>query len=210
MKKNQWMILAGACMVLASGVAQAEIYICKTSDGRTLTSDRPIMECQDRKVRVLGANGVTAREIAPPLTEEEKRQKALDEEKKKAAQLAAEEQRRQDRALLARYGKEADIEIARKRTLEQINEHIKREEVSIATSEKRLKDARAEAAALPQGKVPANVKRKIDDNEQAIADSKEQIAERQVEIKQANAKYDQTVKRFRELNKTATAQAPLK
>ncbi len=53
--------LAGFCVLAVSPLlAQAEIYICKDASGKTLTSDRPIMECQDRKVRVLGKNGLTA------------------------------------------------------------------------------------------------------------------------------------------------------
>ncbi len=204
--KNNFKMLAGVCAVLLSGSAHAEIYICKDASGRTLTSDRPIMECMDRKIRVLGKNGLTAREISPPLTEEQKHQQQLDEDKRKAAKAAVEEQRRQDRALMARYSKESEIEIARRRTLEQLSEHVKREETSILISEKRLKEARAEADTYKKAKgVPASVQRKIDDSEQSILDSKKQIAERQLEIAQINAKYDQTVKRFRELNSTSQA-----
>lgn len=192
--------LAGTCALAALPLlAQAEIYICKDASGKTLTSDRPIMECQDRKTRVLGKNGLTAREIAPPLTEEQKRQKAADDEKRKAAQALADEQKRQDRALLARYSKEEDIEIARKRALESVTEQVKREEASIAISEKNLQKARAEAAAQPKGKVPAILQRKIDDLGQEISESKKLIAERQEEANQINARFDQAVKRFREL-----------
>lgn len=206
--KNNVKMLAGLSVMLWAGAACAEIYICKDAAGHTLTSDRPIMECSDRKVRVLGKNGLTAREIAPPMTEEEKHQRQLEDEKKAAAKLAQEEQRRQDRALLARYGKESDIEVARKRTVEQTSEHIKREEVTIATSEKRLKEARLEAESFKKGKgVPANVQRKIDDSETAITESKKQIAERQAEIVQINAKFDQSVKRYRELTVSAQATA---
>lgn len=192
--------LAGCCFLAGVPLlAQAEIYICKDAGGKTLTSDRPIMECQDRKIRVLGKNGMTTREIAPPLTEEQKREKEASEEKRKTALAAAEEQKRQDRALLARYGKEADIELARQRALESVTEQVKREEASIAVSEKSLQKARTEAAAQPKGKVPGILQRKIDDLGQEIIDSKKLIAERQEEAGQINARFDQAVKRFREL-----------
>jgi hypothetical protein len=194
------LVLAGLPML-----AQAEIYICKDANGKTLTSDRPIPECQDRKVRVLGKNGLTAREIGPPLTEEEKRQKQAEEEKRKAAAAVADEQRRQDRALLARYGKEADIDVARKRALEPVNDQIRREEASIAAAEKNLAQARAEAAAQPKGKVPANLQRKIDDLGQEITDSKKLIGERKEELVRIDARFDQAVRRFRELKGTQTA-----
>lgn len=199
--------LAG-CFVLAGVplLAQAEIYICKDASGKTLTSDRPIMECQDRKTRVLGKNGMTAREIAPPLTEEQKRQKEADNEKRKAALAVAEEQKRQDRALLARYSKEADIDLARQRALESVNEQVKREEASIAASEKSLQKARTEAAAQPKGKVPSILQRKIDDLAQEIVDSKKIITERHEEAAQINARFDHAVKRFRELKGGAPVQ----
>ncbi|HCY61284.1 MAG TPA: DUF4124 domain-containing protein [Oxalobacteraceae bacterium] len=191
-------------------LAQAEIFICKDASGKTLTSDRPIPECQDRKVRVLGKNGLTAREIAPPLTEEEKRQKQIEDDKRKAAVAAADEQKRQDRALLARYGKEADIEVARKRSLEPVHDQIKREEVSMVISEKNLAQARTEAAAQPKGKVPANLQRKIDDLNQEIVDSKKLIGERKDEVGRINARFDQAVRRFRELSGATTARMEVK
>lgn len=201
MKKNSKSLLAGMCALLSLPLlAQAQIYICKDGSGKTLTSDRPIMECQDRKVRVLGKNGMTQREIGPPLTEEQQRQKQADDEKRKAAVAAADEQRRQDRALMARYGKEADIEVARQRAVEPVGEQIRREEASMAISEKKLGLARAEAAAQPKGKVPTNLQRKIDDLGQEIVDSKKLIVERQQEVVQINGKFEQSVKRFRELS----------
>ena len=203
--------LAGLCALAGLPLlAQAEIYICKDASGKTLTSDRPIMECQDRKTRVLGKNGVTAREIAPPLTEEQKRQKEADDEKRKTAQAVAEEQKRQDRALLARYSKEADIEVARQRALESVTEQVKREEVSIGISEKNLQKARSEAAAQPKGKVPASLQRKIDDLAQEVVDSKKLIAERQEEAGQLNVRFDQAVKRFRELKNGGMAKLETK
>ncbi|QAU33191.1 DUF4124 domain-containing protein [Janthinobacterium sp. 17J80-10] len=198
--------LAGMCALAAMPLlAHAEIYICKDASGKTLTSDRPIMECQDRKTRVLGKNGMTAREIAPPLTEEQQRQKAAEDEKRKAASAVAEEQKRQDRALLARYSKEADIEVARQRALESVTEQVKREEASIVATDKNLQKARLEAAAQPKGKVPSSLQRKIDDLGQEISDSKKLIAERQDEASQINARFDQAVKRFRELKNGGVA-----
>lgn len=205
--QNKIKKLAGFCVLAALPLlVQAEIYICKDASGRTLTSDRPIMECQDRKVRVLGKSGLTEREIAPPLSEEQKRQKQVEEEKRKAALAAAEEQRRQDRALMARYGKEADIEVARQRALEQTNDQIKREQESIAAADKSLQVARTEAAAQRKGKVPANLQRKIDDLVQEIADSKKLIAENQEELVRINAMFDQAAQRFRQLKGSTGAQ----
>ncbi|MBS0307325.1 MAG: DUF4124 domain-containing protein [Proteobacteria bacterium] len=204
--------LALAVMLLPLA-AHAEIYICKDASGRTLTSDRPIMECQDRKIRVLGKNGLTEREIVPPLTEEQKRQKLAEEEKKKADQEVAKEQRRQDMALTARYKNEAEIEVDRKHALDGIREQVKREDASLADSDKRLKELRAAADNQLKTKksVAVSLQAQIDQLEQSIKDGQKRQTDRQVETAQTNAHFDQSIKRYRELKGGATpaASAPL-
>lgn len=193
--------LLGVCGLVLSWTAHAEIFICKDAGGHTLTSDRPIAECADRDVRVLGKNGLTERVIEAPLTAEQKRQKQAAEDKRRADLAAQQEQRRQDRALLARYRNEGEIELARTRTLDQVKEQSRREELNIAESEKRLKEARAEAD-FHKGKttLPALLQRRIDDAEQAIQDSRQRLAERTADMAQINAKFDQALARYRELN----------
>lgn len=195
-KINFW--LAGA--LLWSGAAHAEIYLCKDASGRTLTADRPIPECSNRTLQVLGRNGLVKREIAAPLTPEQKRQQQVEQEKRNAALAAAEEQKRQDRALLARYRSQDDIELARRRTLGQLQESLKLDRALLAEAQKRLQTARAEGDLYKKPAVmPAVLQRRIDDNLQSVADSKKQISERQAEIAQHNAKFDQTLQRYREL-----------
>lgn len=186
-------------LFLANG-AHAEVFICKDVNGHTLTSDRPIPECADRTQRVLGRNGATKREIAPPMTAEQKKQIAEDEAKRKAALAAVEEQKRQDRALRARFRTEADIEVARKRDLDLIQDQIKREELVIVTKEKNLKDAQKETEFYKNKTLPSSLQRKIEDSELAIDASKKLIKEKQAEVSHINARYDQTLKRFQDLN----------
>ena len=211
MGSEKRILAALGAMLFATG-AQAQIYMCKDANGRTLTSDRPIPECSDRSMKVLDNQGVARREIAAPLTPEQKRQRQEEEEKRKAAAAAEEEQKREDRALMARYKSEADIEAARKRSLEQVAEHIKMEESGIAAAEKRLKGAQVEADALKKAGKPlsARLQQRLDDNKQAIADGRKHIGEREKEMAPINAKYDQTLKRFRELTAPKQAAAPAK
>lgn len=190
--------LSIACLLLAP-LAQAEIFICKDASGRTLTSDRPIPECNDRGMKVLGESGVRRGEIAAPLTAEQKKKLQEEEEKRKAAAVVADEQRRQDRALMARFRTEADVETARKRDLDLIKEQIKREELSMVNKEKSFKDAQKEAEFFKNKPLPPYIQQKIDDAADSIKDGKKQIAEKQAEILQINAKYDLTLKRYREL-----------
>lgn len=204
--------LACLSMALLPFAAHAEIYICKDASGRTLTSDRPIMECQDRKVRVMNSSGTT-RELAAPLTAEEKRQKQAEDDQKRGDVEASKEQRRQDRALLARYKSESDIETDRKRTLDGVKDQLRRAETGVAESEKRQKEVLDQTEVQKKAKKPVTpaLQGQLDLAEQSVADSRKQLADRQAEIAQINAKFDNTLKRYRELNGSVapSASAPV-
>jgi chromosome segregation ATPase len=181
--------------------AQAQtIYTCKDGTGKTFTSDRLIPECANRLVREMDKNGIVRREIPPPLTAEQKRQKQQEEERLKAEAAALEEQKQADRAMLARYRNENDIAVARKRTLELVQEQIKRETGTLAEREKDRKDVQLKIEQVGNKKpVPPVLHNKLNESDQSIAAVKAKIAAYQTEEAQINQKFDSTLKRYREL-----------
>lgn len=184
---------------------QAQIIMCKDAAGRTYTSDRPIMECSGRAVREFGSNGVLRREIPAPLTAEQKRQKQLEEEKQKADEAALAEQKQADRAMLARFGKEGDIEVARKRTLDIAQEQFKRQTEAVAAAEKQLQQVRSEMAKVKNPKdVPPGLLRRSEESSKALGEQKKKSQDIETEIAQINLKYDAMLKRYRELNNRQT------
>lgn len=192
-------------LALPTAGVQAQIYMCKDASGRTITSDRPIPECADRAVRELDKNGRTRRDIPAPMTAEEKRRLQQEEEKRKADEASADEQRKSDRLLRARYKNEADIEEARKRALEQVDDRIKRDKTALASAEKQQQQAQAEADALKKknATVPTVLQHRIDDASQTATATRKAIEGHEADIAEVNAKHDALVKRFRELNITA-------
>jgi chromosome segregation ATPase len=190
-------------------VAQAQtIYSCKDGTGKTFTSDRLIPECASRPVREMDRNGMVRREIPAPLTAEQKHQKQLEEERLKAEALALEEQKQADRAMLARYRNESDIAVARKRTLELVQEQIKRESGTLADIEKDRKDVQSKIAQAGANKpVPPALQNKLSESDQSIAAVKSKIAAYQTEEMQMNQKFDATLKRYRELTGSAVTAA---
>lgn len=188
-------------LALSLGSAQAQIYICKDASGRTITSDRPIPECADRAMRELDKSGRARREIPPPMSAEEKQQLQLQEEQRKAEEAAAEEQRRNDRLLRARYRSEGDIETARKRSIDVVDEHIKHERTVLAAAEKQQQKSQAEADSHKKKNVSiaAALQYQLNEDELTIANAKKKIEEYEAEIAQINAKFDQMLKRYREL-----------
>ncbi|MDB5761519.1 MAG: hypothetical protein JWQ21_514, partial [Herminiimonas sp.] len=194
--KNKTGILFYLLALAPLTVHAQKIFMCKDASGRTLTSDRPIPECADRAVREFDKNGIVRHDIAAPLTAEQKRQKQLEEEKRKADEAAAAEQKQNDRAIVARYRNEEDIAIARKRTVDLVQEQIKREAITLAAAEKRRKDLQAEAE-LPKNKkaAPPGLQRNLDEADQAVRDQKKKIQDYEAEAAQINGKFDATLKR---------------
>lgn len=186
----------------ASFSADAAIFMCKDASGRTITSDRPIPECANRAMRELGSNGIVKREIAAPMTAEERRRKEAEEKKKEEAAAALEEKQKADRALLARYRSEKEIEADRQRALEIVRDEIKREESSKADSEKELQQAQAEAEGYKKKnqRVPADLEHKIDDAQTGMEECDKLLEEHHQEYDNINEHFDDTLKHYREIN----------
>jgi hypothetical protein len=204
--KNIKIALIGLPFLLLTCSAHAQIFMCKDAAGKTLTSDRPLTECVSA-VREFNSNGQLKRTIPAPLTAEQKKQKQIDDEKQKAEAEAAAEQRRQDRAMLARYNNESQIEASRKRVLEQEQDQVKRENASIADAEKQLATANKEVDAykLKNSKPPAALTHRIETAQATIKDSKQSIKDHEDQIAQINLKFDETLKRYRELTAPTAA-----
>jgi len=200
-------ILLGALMLSAPLAAHAQkILMCKDAAGRTYTSDRPMPECADRAVRELDRNGIVRRVIPAPLTAEQKHQKQVEEEKIRADEIAAADQKQNDRAIMDRYRNEGEIGIARERTVDLVREQSRREAAALAAAETRRKDVQFEIGRLKDKKaVSPALQSKLDESDQAILNAKKKMQDYEAEIAQINAKYDATLKRYRELGGATAA-----
>ena len=189
---------------LLPGMLHAQIIICKDASGRTITSDRPLPECADRAQRVMDRSGIVRKEIPAPLTPEQKKQKRADEERAKLQAAIEEKEKQNDLALLARYPNERDIESARIRSLEPIKDQHKREMVALAAAETELAKAQSEADRL-KGKpsLPVQLQQRLHQDQQNVNASLAQLKQREIDIADANTRYDNVLKRFRELTKAA-------
>jgi hypothetical protein len=189
--------------LLNAASAHAEIYMCKDAAGHTLTSDRPIPECADRAMREYGKNGMVKRDIPAPLTAEQKREQLAQQEKKKAADIIADEQKKADRALLARYQNEGDIDRARLRDTASLAELIVQQKKALTAAEQEWNALQAAAPAQKQtGGANAG---KVGKAAQKTLDARLTLQDTQAELGQVNAKYDQILKRYREISEVASS-----
>lgn len=196
--RSGWVFLS---LLIAHGATQAQIFTCKDASGRTITADRPMPECANRPMRELSKSGVVVREIQAPLTPEQKRELQLLAEQRKAEEAALEAQRKSDLLLRSRYHSENDIDHARKRALGVLEEQAKNDAAMLAVAEKNLKSVNTELEMHRKKNpvLPPVAQRRLDEANEAVVKAQKVKSEREAEMQLTNVKFDETLKRYREL-----------
>jgi hypothetical protein len=191
-------VLFGGLLAQASGQG---IFTCVDGKGRRLTADRPIAECMDREQRELTYSGTVKRKIAPELTALER---AAEEDKaRKAAEgrQRLDEEKKRERALLIRYPDRAAHDKERVLALAQADEVIataSKRTAELATQRKRL-DAEREFFNNDPAKLPAKLKRQIEENEQHLDAQKRFVASQEGDRQRLIARFDEELIKLRQL-----------
>jgi hypothetical protein len=186
--------------VLAQASAQG-IYTCVDAKGRNLTADRPIAECMDREQRELTPGGTVKRKIGPILTaaeraaEEEKVRRAAEERNRLA------EEKKRERALLVRYPNKATHDKERLTALMAADEAITaaRKSTSELSAQRKKLNVELEFYNDDLSKVPAQLKREIQENQQHAQAQERFIANQDNEKKRINARFDEELTKLRQL-----------
>lgn len=194
---------AGALLLALLGLgappASAQMYVCTTASGHTVTGDVPPADCKDRELRVLNRDGSLQAVIPAPLTPEQRQAR---EEEKRAQERRAEEERKQahrDQALLETYGSVDEVESARKRALAAQQTIVERADQRLrqyASARKRLDD---EAEFYAKRKIPQQLQDEYDANARLAAQQEKLKADAVAEIARINLKYDGEARRLREI-----------
>src|SRR5688572_21425314 len=191
-----------AGLMLMPLVAEAQSYRCVGKDGKRYYGSIIPEECVGRPVEQLSAQGMVVKRFDPEGSEKERLAKEAAEAKKREQDAAAREAVRRNRALLATYASEKDIDEARARALAE-NDKAVRE------LESRMQDIRTRQAGYEKelesytrkNDVPAKLK---DDLQMAEADLKAQqelLETKKREVEGINARYDEEKKRYTALGK---------
>jgi hypothetical protein len=201
-------VVLGLLLACGLGAAWAQqsrpssgIYTCIDAKGRRLTSDRPILECLDREQKELSPSGTVRRTHGPSLTavesavQEEKDRKAAEEKFRLA------EEKRREKVLLARYPNRTAHDRERALALSAqeavVAEAVKR--VSELDAQKKKLVTETEFYKADPSKMPAQLKRKIEENEQQIAAQKRFMANQDEEKQRINARFDEELARLKVL-----------
>lgn len=197
--------LAGVLMVPAvwaqqnKGGGGGAIYSCVTAEGRRLTSDRLIPECNSREQRILNSDG-SLRAIVPPAMSPEERAAYEARERKAALERASlQDAVRRDRNLMQRYRNEAAHRAAREAALDDVNK-------AMGLSERRIQELAAERKPLQdeaefyKGRpLPAKLKQQLDANEASAEAQRVLIENQKAELVRVNKLYDTELARLKKL-----------
>jgi len=166
-------------------IADAQSYRCVGKDGKKYYGQSVPPQCAGQPIEQLNAQGLVVKKIDAQATADARAKMEAEDAERKKREAVSKEEGRRDRALLATYTSEKDIEDARTRALAGNREQVAESEAKIAALKKRRSAPGENVAAID-------------------ADMKAQeglLAVKKREANAVNARYDEDRKRFLELNK---------
>jgi hypothetical protein len=191
----------GALTLLAfSAIAAAPtIYSCTDSNGKRLTSDRPIPECSARDQRMLNADGST-RKVVPPTKTADEQAEYEARERASAARRAAElDAIRRDRNLRMRYPTEAAHQKARLAALDDLDRTLKLSQKRLEALAIERKPLLDEAEFYVGRQMPTRLKQQLDGIDAASDAQRALMQNQQAETLRINASFDAELVRLRAL-----------
>lgn len=191
--------LAGVAWAQTKAAPPTNIYTCTTPDGRRLTSDRPIPECQSREQRVLNSDG-SVRRMQPPAMSPEEQAAAEQRKRMEEVQRAAQQDAiRRDRNLLQRYADQAAHQRAREAALDDIREAMQQSEKRLQVLAAERKPMLDDAEFYKGKRMPMKLQHQLDMNDASAAAQRESIDNQKAEIVRVNKLYDEELGRLKRL-----------
>jgi hypothetical protein len=194
-------LLAGILFALAAApaCAQAHLYKCKDSKGKTYYTQTPPTECLGKEMDELSKQGTVLKKREAALTPEQLAAREAEEKRKKEEELAAKEEKRKNQALLNTYSSEKDIEDSRQRALKQAEQAAKEIDKRIAEAQQRAQKLEAEKEFYAKKPMPKKLQDEIKNNEIDLKGQQDALASRKKDLGEINAKYDEDKRRYLEL-----------
>lgn len=204
-------LAAGIALAPLAALAQSNVptsvsYRCTGTDGKKYYGSTIPPACIGQPVEQLNAQGLVVKRIDAAVTAAEREKKAAEEEERKKREAISKEEGRRNRALLATYTSEKDIDSARSRALHDNEIAVKDIEIRIGGLNKRLADQKKELQFYEgKNKPPAKLTQDIQSTEFDIKTQQDLLAAKKKEVEQINARYDDDKKRYQELTKGGAA-----
>lgn len=189
-------------MLPTMAAAQGRItYCCIGDNARQVCSDVLPKECYGKAYREVSSRGITLRHVPAPLTAEQRAANEVEEKKAKEQEARRLEQDRKNRALLATYASEQDIDFARDRAIADVQRTIKAAQDKQADLAKRQKKLDAEAEFYKKKPMPSQLQSQLRENEAETKAQQAAIDGRQKDIEALKVRFEEEKLRYRELTR---------
>ena len=204
-----WLASASAVLVMLAlmlaAPAHATTYKWVDEKGVVHYTDKIPPEALNKGNVELNKQGLPIKKTDPALTPEQHKARAVEEAR--AQQIAKDRElvERRDRALLATYTTEGEIDLARNRAVSTIDAQVQSATAYSATLNKRKVDLDGKKAALGDKPIPPVLEREAANISDELAKQADLIAAKQKEIIIVTARYDADKKRWKELRAATEA-----
>lgn len=188
--------------LLGSGEALAErIYKWVDEEGKTQYGDRVPPQYASKERSVINDRGRTVKVYSAAKTPEEKAEADAVEKQKAEEKKLADQQAVRDHSLLSTYSSEEDMLMARDGKVASVETLIQLTNSRIESMQKRLNELTDDAAEFERSgkKLPEGLVSQIKNTREQIQQNEEFVKNKRLEKEQIAHKYDEDIKRYREL-----------
>jgi hypothetical protein len=199
-------IIAVTALIAASLAAHSQstpgqlTYRCVGKDGKKYYGSTVPTPCLGQPIEQLNTSGMVVRRINPEGEDKERAVKDAEAKKKREDEAAAKDAARRNRALLATYTSEQDIDEARSRALADNEQAVRDVELRIDAIKKRQASYDKELEFYKGGnKPPARLQDDIRDAEIDLQAQQNLLVVKKKDVNSINARYADDKKRYREL-----------
>jgi predicted RNase H-like nuclease (RuvC/YqgF family) len=200
MKTAAALLIAG--LALAPLAAEAQSYRCTGSDGKKYYGQSIPPQCLGLPVEQLNAQGMVIKRYDAQASAADRARKEAEEEERKKREAVTKEEGRRNRALLATYTSDKDIDDARRRAL-QDNEAAVKDIVRRIAGLKKSQDDLKKELDFYQGKnkPPVKLNNDIQNLDFDIQTQQGLLTSKKRDVDTINTRYDEDKKRYLELTK---------
>jgi len=203
-------VIAAAALMLAALAAphlahgqpkQDYTYRCTGKDGKKYYGQTIPQTCFGQPLELINKQGLVVKRIDPEGDEKARLAKEAEAEKKRELEAAQKESQRRNRALLATYTNEKDIEDSRNRDLRNHQRGVLEVERRIEDIKKRQAQFQKELALFQEagkGNPPARLQEEITNAEIDLKAQQSLLDAKKKETLSINARYDEDKRRYLE------------
>jgi chromosome segregation ATPase len=197
-------VLAALLALLPLAAGAQSSYRCVGKDGKKYYGSAVPPECLGQPVEQLNSQGLVVKRFDAAASAAEREKRAAEEEERKKREAISKEEGRRNRALLATYTSEKDIDQARSRALKENEGAVKDIEGRITALKKRQDDLKKEMEFYQgKNKPPAKLEHDVTNADFDLKTQQDLLATKRKEVELINARYDEDKKRYNELTKGA-------